>query len=375
MELRSEYCDFIMDLLTSPEANQKKYLANLSQGFFAYNMLGINPSEQEVRRKLTEETVWLLDSNVLMPLVATYCHASTFVQQLLDIILSLGIKPLTTRAFVAEVKTSVDWVRWQFKRLPEVNWNEALLDLISSAEYRENLFIDGVINGCSLRLAEDPLQYLDSLKMNTLEDCVQRFEGIEIGVIDFKTLRGIDGSDELAVATATREIREERERGKTLRAGDIQAEAEAEALQILRLYRQGRATLDSKPRRAYFLSTSRLLDKMYRATDGLLTWFPENLYRHLQYLSTSPIDPDAMYEAIASSFYSIGITILDEASYRSCFTRPITEASAVFEREKRSYIQALDLSIESAQDEQQRLEALYRSTPDLDKVRFVSFMG
>jgi hypothetical protein len=57
--LRTEYCNAVMDILTKPTTEQRRYLSNLAQGFFAYHMFGLDPTGQEARKRLIQDTLWV----------------------------------------------------------------------------------------------------------------------------------------------------------------------------------------------------------------------------------------------------------------------------------------------------------------------------
>jgi hypothetical protein len=82
-----------------------------------------------------------------------------------------------------------------------------------------------------------------------------------------------------------------------------------------------------------------------------------------------------MFEAIASSYYSVGVNIIDEEAYRKCFTDLITESNAVFDREKRRYVESVERNVERQQAALSTFESSYHNTPDLEKPHFVAQMA
>jgi hypothetical protein len=165
------------------------------------------------------------------------------------------------------------------------------------------------------------------------QDAAGRIERHGVRVVSFEALPNVVSADIEEENRLSAEILLKRKSIGTARGGKLQSDAEAEALQMLRLYRDGRLTDDGKAKRAYFVSTSRLLDTMYKHSDGLITWLPETLYKHLQYLTADRVDPHRMFEAIASSFYGVGVNVLDEDAYRIVFKPAIGESKMIFERD------------------------------------------
>ena len=374
-EARSEYCDFVMSFLTAPNDLQRRFLANMSQGFFAYHMFGHDPSGSEIRRRLTQDTVWLFDSNVLLPLLADECHSHTYTMDLLARLRSLGITPVTTRAFVKEVSRVLTWATRRLQATIVASEHEAMLGLLRGQEYRENLFIDGYIRGQAKSRWRSFQEYVKHLKLKTEHDVESRVTGLGIRIIASVALSAFTSEDVDEQTRLSGEILMKRKLQGTVRGGEVQTDAEAEALQMIRAYRKGTLAGDGKPKRAYFVSTSRLLDVMYRQSDGLLTWLPESLYKHLQYLAPGPVDSSKMFEALASSYYAVGVNVIDEDAYKSYFKPAIGESKIVFEREKLSYLSAVNEAVESQQRSLADVERDFARVPDLEKPEFVSRMG
>lgn len=371
--LRAEYCDAVMDILVQPNGEQKAYLAHLAQGFFAYHMFGLDPTGRDTRRMLVQNTVWVLDSNILMPFVAKECVQWRVMSELVARLLALGIRPITTPAFVEEVNKSLTWVARQLKDIPDGFERERFFELVRRPGYSDNPFVDGFIGGCVAGNWRTFAEYRTEMGWNDADGLRSAIESRGIEVVDPV---GDCSSDEAAsVAQLTDDIYSERQRAGTVRAGEVQASAEAEALQLIRRVRECGFGGSAERNRAFFVSTSRLLDVMYGDTDGLLTWFPETLYKHLQYLAVEEIDSEKVFEVISTSYFSSGITVVDEASYRRYFTPAVTEATVRLQKEIGNYARAVSTSVAQQQIERESILSRFNKTPDLDKPYFVSQLG
>lgn len=372
--LRAEYCNEVMDVLTKPNADQKNYLAHLAQGFFAYHMFGLDPSGQSVRTQIAQGTIWILDSNILIPLIATHANQHGFMSGLLQRLTDLGIRTISTPMLVSEVDRAWGWMQTQLRDVPDGAEREALLRVTQLPDYSENPFVDAFIVGStkgewrSLSEFKDYINHEDGAGLRTAIES----HGVEI--VDPANFD--DHGDQTQIETLGTEIHTERERaGTSSLAGDRQATAEAEAMYVMRCIRERGFRGDNSLKKAYFVSTSRLLDILYQKTDGLITWYPETLHNHLSYLTGAPIDADAVFHAITSGFYANGISVIDESAYRQYFKPAISEANATLSREIDNYSRAVTSSVQAQQNERQSILATYSKLSDLQKPQFVDQMG
>jgi len=362
-----------MDILVQPNEEQKAYLAHLAQGFFAFHMFGLDPTGRDTRRLLVHNTVWVLDSNVLLPLVAKECEQWKLMMELVKRLSTLGIQPITTPAFVEEVNKSLGWMVRQLKDTPDGAERERLLEVVRRPGYSDNPFVDGFIEGCVSGKWRTFSEYEEELGWNDQVRLRSTIESLGIEVID--PLADCAEDETQAVSQFTNQIYEERMRAGTVRAGEIQASAEAEALLLIRRDRTCGFGGSPDRNRAFFVSTSRLLDVLYKTQDGLLTWFPETLYKHLQFLAAETLDAETMFEAISTSYFSSGITVVDEELYRRYFKPAVTEATVRLEKEVGNYVKAVSISVAQEQRERESILSRYSRTPDLDKPYFVSQLG
>ena len=196
--------------------------------------------------------------------------------------------------------------------------------------------------------------------------------GIEIVAPD--SLEDKDAS--VPVDSLGNEIRAERERTGTLRGdGDVQATAEAEILFMIRCIRENGFRGNAAVNKSYFVSTSRILDNLYRKTDGLITWYPDTLYNHLSFMSGEDINPDNVFRAITTTFYAAGVSVVDESTYRQYFKSNISESNAILAKQVDSYSKLVSKNATQQQESRESIQSQYARTPDLEKSQFVTQMG
>src|SRR5438067_729980 len=101
---RAVFVEFVMGLLAQPNEQQRAYLADMSQGFFAYHLFGLDPAGGKVRASIARETEWVCDSNVFMPLLAIACHSHGFHLDFFLCTKALGIRAVTKSRFILETR-------------------------------------------------------------------------------------------------------------------------------------------------------------------------------------------------------------------------------------------------------------------------------
>ena len=375
-ELRVVFSEFVMDLLTRPTDTQREYLANLSQGFFAFHMFGADPSGAEVRRQLAQNTAWLCDSNLLLPLVAVDCHLHDFAVDLFARMKSLSMVPVTTSDFVDETLRSFRWARRNCGQGPTTLQRDAVLATIRDPNYADNLFIDGYITGAANNKWSSFDEYIQQVGIEDSTTLKETLADFGVVSLDLEQFEGYSLEEYSDLEELIGEIISKRAEQGTLRGGREQARAEAEAMQIIRGIRRGQLTIaGSKYSSAFFVSTSRLLDVMYSRTDGLITWYPENLYRHLQFLTSETLDVAHTFDALTSNYYSIGVEVIDEPAYRRFFDPVINESRVTLSREREKYEAAVLADVRGQQQAANDLLQQFEATPDLDKPRVVAQAG
>lgn len=368
-EARVAFVEFVMDLLTKPNEAQRAYLASISQGFFAYHLFGQDPDGRRARAALAGETAWVCDSNFLLLLLATECHSHRFAVEAMARMKELGIRPTTTTSFVEEAHYAFRWA--QNNCVGEGGGSvEEVYAVTQRLDYYENLFIDGYIRGAALGKWRTFSEYARQLRCGTIESATRCLQQMGIDLKDAQHYHGYTVADSEAIRVLTSEILHERTERGSNRGGQRQARAEAEALHVVRSLRTSRFDVGKQIRAAYFVSTSRLLDQMY-AADGLITWSPEALYRHLAYMTPADPDPEALFESMASSYYAMGVSVVDDATYSAVFGGIINSSKLEFEKEKVAYLSSLETDVRS----QSELEERFARTPDIEKPVFVTQMA
>ena len=109
MELRAAFIETMYKFLVEPSPTQRKYLASVSQGYFLYHLLGLEPKFCEVRKDIFQRTLWLFDSSVILPLVAIGCHNHDYAVELFQTLTDETEVLYTTPRLLQEA-----WIHFQW---------------------------------------------------------------------------------------------------------------------------------------------------------------------------------------------------------------------------------------------------------------------
>lgn len=371
MGLRSAFVEAMHQFLVEPSLPQRNYLASVSQGYFLYHFLGLDPKCCELRQNIFQRTLWLCDSSVILPLLATGCHNHDYAVELFQILAEKNALLYSTSKLLQEAWEHFDWAL-RFIKTTGDDSPEFLRAALVKGSNKQNLFLDGYI-----RLSADGLvgtfnDYLDLLfPQGTIDQCSFNKIIIRAGILvcDISELQGFAQEDWGDFEDAKTKIKFEREARGTYRS-PLQVESEAEVWILVNNLRTGKYSMDGldNTERIYFVSQSRIIDQVFQP-DSVSTWTPEALYRYLSALPGKQTNPDLLQQCMLHEYYYAGISFIDKERYVRFFGRSIDAAKASFEKEKTSYINELE-------DTYTRdIGDAFDKTPDLEKPFFVAQMG
>lgn len=331
-EHRAYFIAYLSDSIARPTDVFKQYLARQSQGYFAFHILGMHAGAALLRREWLEETVWILDSNVILPLLAADSFEHTSAVDLFERIQTLALTVFTTEKLLDEV---LDHARWAVGCVDKYGAQslEFMMIALLRGDYKQNLFIDGYIQAASADPALSFESYMsDAFEMEEGSGFVEAAKGLlgrhNVRTVRFSEWGGFRAIDWGEKPHWTDLIRADREDRRTYK-NPSQCEAEAEVVILLKGERAG--TLGELkpgvPSRAYFVTNSGVLRRVSPDTDCLV-WSPEALYRYLLLFPTTVAwSDDALFEMIRSDLYLSGVAVIDTGKYTRFFNPQITESN------------------------------------------------
>ncbi len=331
-ELSAAYCDLMLQVLIKPNNEMKEYLALLSQGYFAFNALGLDEQGNEQRITLAREKIWIVDSSILIPLLAKDSKNYDYSLDLINRAQELGLQIITTNKLFNEIVGHANWAFQTFNNKPIDEITPSLI-LAAAGEggYSENVFIEGFLKWYSKNSNPSLVEYFfycfgTEFSESLIQGAKKAIESYGIEVKDFEEAPAF--SEEyysLRDEKYCPEVTDLRQRIGTYK-GEDQCIAEAEVLVL------------AEKNKAQFLSLSTILNQI---AGRRITWRPDAFFRFLSLFSKSKLDPSLFYDSLTQDLFSAGIQIVDSDSIAKFASSGIKQARMVFEKEKSTYIDAL----------------------------------
>ena len=371
MDLRAAFIEAVHQFLVEPNLPQRQYLASVSQGYFLYHLLGRNPKFCEVQHDIFQKTLWLCDSSVILPYIATGCHNHDYAIELFQSLSNENAALYTTPKLLQEAWEHFDWAL-RFMKHAGTESLEFLHAALVKGSYKQNLFLDGYIR---LRADGNIGTFKDYLELILPAGKIDRpsfdrtVSRAGLNVISISDLDGFVQEDWGDVEEAKAKIQKVREERGIYRSS-LQVESEAEVWIIIKNLNAGKYSIEGLENvdHVYFVSQSRITDKVFQQ-NAVTAWTPEALYRYLSALPGKQTDPDLLQQCMLHEYFYAGISFIDKNRYEHFFGPSIDAAKTSFEKEKLGYIEELE------QTSTQSIDDAFEQTPDLDKPFFVAQMG
>ena len=373
MEIRAAFIEAMHQFLVEPNPPQREYLASVSQGYFLYHLLGLDPKFCGAQKDIFQKTLWLCDSSVILPLMAAGCHNHDYAVELFQTLADEDALLCTTPKLLREAWEHFQWALNFMKKFGNKS-PEFLRAALVKGSYKQNLFLDGYI-----RLSADGKvgtfnDYRELIFSNGTSDLASFGNTVirnvdVLRVINISELDGFVQDDWGDIECVKNKIQKEREERGTYRSR-LQVESEAEVWTLINNLKSGKYSVDGLENvgRIYFVSQSRIIDQVFQPED-VVTWSPESLYRYLSALPGRQVSPDLLQQCMLHEYYYAGISFIDKDRYEHFFGPSIDAAKASYERERDRYIEEIEDTY--GKD----IDVSFGQTPDLEKPFFVAQMG
>ncbi len=328
---RAACADLMLEVLLQPNQEMKERIADLSQGYFSYHALGLDPSCSDERLRMAKKKVWILDSSIILPILAEDCVNHEFAQDLLNKMKAQELRLVTTGRLFDEVIDHAFWAIRNFKDAKADSTN--LLQAASGGPgYKQNLFIDGYVKWAAGQGVPSLESYFRAVLGDEYENdtgnCVkEQITKFGIEIVEFSNwpeFKQEQWGDRREVEGKIVQLRNEL---GTYRS-DEQCRAEAEVLILCENQKAG------------FLSQSGILDSIDQ-NRSRITWKPESMYRFLATFSSAPPSEDLLYESMVQDFYYSGFDIVNRDALKQYFAEPVRQSRMNLDEEKDRYEQAL----------------------------------
>ena len=375
METRAAFIEAVHQFLVEPNPPQREYLASVSQGYFLYHLLGLDPKFCEVQQDVFQKTLWFCDSSVILPLIATGCHNHDYAVELFQMLADENALLYTTPRLLREAWEHFQWAS-NFIERNGIKSSEFLRATLVKGSYKQNLFLDGYIRLSAdgkVGTFNDYYELIFSTRTSDLDSfCKALIRNVDVlQEINISELDGFVQEDWGDIEEVKNKIQKEREERGTYRSS-LQVEAEAEVCTLLNNIKSRKYSVPDQKSvdRTYFVSQSRIIDQAFQL-ESVVTWTPESLYRYLSALSGRQINPDLLQQCMLHEYYYAGISFIDKDRYEHFFGPSIDAAKASYEKERGSYIEELEDTYTSTKI----IDEAFEQTPDLEKPFFIGQMG
>lgn len=358
--------EYVLEILAAPTDAQLRYLSQVSQTYFAYHALNLDPKCRKFQKELVRERIFILDSHLLIALLAEGAFNHQYATELFGLIKSVGASCYTTKYLLDEVATHIKWAA-DFVRSNGTDSPQFLKAATGRSGYRQNLFIDGYIASAT---AHSKLRFENYIANILSGLTIQEFKRNPSAVI--KDIKVFDPQtqftgDELGkFEEASKQIEERRTQNGTFTRPD-QCHAEAEILLITQSSENSaRKFLLNEEKGAteiYFVSQGRILEQV-KAVKERLTWTPEALYRYLLAFAGASARDDIWYQCLVSDLFQSGLNIVNEEVYEDFFGTQIRQAKLDYKEQRQYFSSVFDADVVKT------LDAEFNETSDLDKPLF-----
>jgi len=260
--------DVVRAVLTEPNDVERKFLGTTLQATFAVHLLGLDQDTLLKRVQQFQGTAFVLDSNVLIPLLATGSKAHEMARYLVSNLEAMGCTAVTTPLLIAEVAEHAGWAVSN-----DEDGDSALrqlAQLTGRSDYKTNAFLEGYV--AARADANGPPTLVGYLEMVAcLEPGKTRVSPVHIAsileeagvaVVDLNSALRDDSSKRQEVDEYVKAIEVTRRERGTYKH-DRQVRAEAVVVFLVKQFRDGRGNslgdfdeIDD----SYFISTSGVVD-------------------------------------------------------------------------------------------------------------------
>lgn len=328
---KAAFADLMLEVILRPDQVMKEHLAALSQGYFAYHALGLEPRCSQARVEMAKMRGWVLDSSILLPILAVGSANHLYAVDLLRQMRLVGICYYTTDRLLDEVRDHAWWAIANFAAAPP---DDSLLlqAAMAGPGFKHNLFLDGYVSWAPEQGVPSFDGYLrQCLGTGYHEDLLGavRRKASELGIDRVDVTKLPEFSQEMwprrdEIASQIEKVRREYGTYKS----EAQCVAEAEVALIAEMRETG------------FLSQSNVLNRLQDARMRV-AWRPEGMYRLLSLFSSLPPDASLLYNSMMQDFYYAGFDIVDKAALSRYASPMIRQSRMQLEQSREEYSKAI----------------------------------
>lgn len=361
--LRQAFVHVSLAIFVDAGVPERAFLGRLSQGFFAFHALGAFGEVALERLRAARDTVWLLDSNVQIPVLALAAPSNMSLAETMKRLKMAGIRIFSTQKLFDE---TIEHLRYADRIVQRAGPDS--YDVVAAANAlppyrRQNQFLQGFIRWQEAGSSSDWNHYLfESIghRRPANNDLAEAARRLGIHVVDFQDWPGFTELDFSRAEQFTQELKDwMRDRGTGPPDRDYEdwldkkARPEAEAYLVITKEREGSYNAITNPpgaSEAWFISSTSAINVVGRGRR--VTWQPDAFLEFANTLLTE-IDgtsADRAFETLLWSLAQSGASPVDERTIGRVFGKVIDSSRLSTPEERETY--------------QENLEAIYGESED-----------
>lgn len=369
---RQIFCAISVETFIYAESAERDYLGRIAQGFFTFHALGVYGDVAQERLSHAKETVWIIDSNVQIGLLALASSSNTLFRNCFRRLKSLGVRLFSTEKLFDEVHEHFFFAN---RKIVEEGPDSPsiLAAALGDPPYtRSNAFLEGFINWQAASNPCDWKRYLFDIfgrRNPEIKDIKGSLRKIGIEIIHLQNWPGFKQTDFAKRDEYAEKIVDKINGWVSDRDPDCyrnpykKANPEAESLLIIKKERDGSYNVISEPRTqspSWFVSDTSVLNILDL---GTITWQPESFVRFI--LSLGPTKEEAVidcaFESLLLTIARSGISIISDQAISRVFGGVIDQAQVNIQEQRQLYQECLEEKYgESVESVLGRLPARYQ---------------
>ena len=323
----------VTDILTAPREAEATFLGLLCQAYFGQHLVGASDTLAQVDLSLIGESCYVLDSSVLVCLLASGGRVQKFANDLIVALVNCGAVLTTTELFLEETAEHARWAADFVKTYGEHS-DHVIGALQSLGGYTSNEFLQAYfLSPREDASFESYMRGALNLPAGGITDraVARRLSEMQIETVHFDQWRGFERSLQAKMKQVCAEIEARRVRRRTFKHGR-QIRAEAEVALIVDGVRSGQLQPPGgQAKDAYFVSNTRVVDEL-PDLDGRICLLPEGLAQWLwSAKSTSTDHAELVFQQLLWELAQGGIEFVDRGTLLQRFSGVVEAAEADLE--------------------------------------------
>lgn len=211
--------------LSRPAESVRLLVDYLARASACLAVLGMDPDGQRLRQEFLNGRALILDSNVIIQLLAEGSADSELIRDLIPKLQELGVVLTTTVGFVKEAEEHLEWARRHVERHGELS--AQVLDAArGTGAYDPNAFLEGFVYSRAASGDGNFASYVATVAPGGIRRALESNHGLEVLSLDERAIRELrtDAIHHESLE-AILQVVVERGRGKTWRRADAEADA------------------------------------------------------------------------------------------------------------------------------------------------------